>query len=53
VQQDHLGRRRCDFPLRTCLNFSPFEKSPGPLDVSRQEVLEFLEKAEGEIYEFG
>lgn len=46
VQQDHIGRRRCDFPLRTCLYFSPFENPPGPLDVSREEAVEFLDKAE-------
>jgi electron transport complex protein RnfB len=46
VQQDQISRRRCDFPLRTCLYFSPFESQPGPLDVSREEALEFLDKAE-------
>jgi NAD-dependent dihydropyrimidine dehydrogenase PreA subunit len=46
VQQDHIGRRRCDFPLRTCLFFSPFERPPTPLDVSCKEALEFLDKAE-------
>jgi electron transport complex protein RnfB len=46
VQQDLIGRRRCDFPVRTCLTFSPFERSPSPADVSKEEALEFLEKAE-------
>jgi NAD-dependent dihydropyrimidine dehydrogenase PreA subunit len=46
VQQDHIGHRRCDFPLRTCLFFSPFERPPTPLDVSSKEALEFLDKAE-------
>ena len=46
VQQDHIGRRRCDFPVRTCLFFSPFERSASSLDVSREEALGFLEKAE-------
>ena len=46
VQQDHVGHRRCDFPLRTCLYFSPFEGSSSSLDVSREEALEFLDKAE-------
>ena len=46
VQQDHIGRRRCDFPLRTCLYFSPFENPPGPLNVTREEAIEFLDKAE-------
>jgi electron transport complex protein RnfB len=46
VQQDHIGRRRCKFPLRTCLFFSPFEESHGPLDVSVKEAIDFLDKAE-------
>jgi len=46
VQQDHIGHRRCDFPVRTCLYFSPFERPPSPVDVSREEALEFLDKAE-------
>jgi Na+-translocating ferredoxin:NAD+ oxidoreductase RNF subunit RnfB len=32
--------------LRTCLFFSPFERPPSQLDVSREEALEFLDKAE-------
>lgn len=46
VQQDHIGRRRCDFPVRTCLYFSPSERPPSPLDVSLEEALGFLDKAE-------
>jgi electron transport complex protein RnfB len=46
VQQDQIGSRRCDFPLRTCLYFSPFETAPGGLEVSREETLGFLDKAE-------
>lgn len=45
VQQDHIGRR-CDFPLRTCLFFSPVERPASPLDVSREEALATLDKAE-------
>ena len=46
VQQDNINHRRCDFPLRTCLFFSPFERPPSPLDVSREQALEFIDKAE-------
>jgi electron transport complex protein RnfB len=45
VQQDHIGRR-CDFPLRTCLSFSPVERPPGQDDVTKEEALAFLDKAE-------
>jgi NAD-dependent dihydropyrimidine dehydrogenase PreA subunit len=45
VQQDHIGRR-CNFPLRTCLSFSSADKPPGPNDISKEEALTFLDKAE-------
>jgi Pyruvate/2-oxoacid:ferredoxin oxidoreductase delta subunit len=45
IQQDHVGRR-CDFPLRTCLSFSSIEGQPSPDDVSKDEALAFLDKAE-------
>jgi Pyruvate/2-oxoacid:ferredoxin oxidoreductase delta subunit len=45
MQQDHIGRR-CDFPLRTCLSFSSNERPADPLDVSKEEALAFLDKAE-------
>lgn len=45
VQQDHIGRK-CDFPLRTCLSFSSIERSPNPLDISKEEALAFLDKSE-------
>ncbi len=45
VQQDHIGRR-CDFPLRTCLSFSSVEGQPSKDDVSKEEALAFLDKAE-------
>jgi len=46
VQQDQIGRRRCDFPVRSCLSFSPFERSPGPIDVTREEALAALDEFE-------
>jgi electron transport complex protein RnfB len=45
VQQDHIGRR-CSFPVRTCLSFSSAESKPTPYDVSQEEALAFLQKAE-------
>jgi electron transport complex protein RnfB len=45
VQQDHIGRK-CDFPLRTCLSFSSIEGQASPDDVSKDEALDFLDKAE-------
>jgi len=45
VQQDHVGRR-CTFPLRTCLSFSSDERSPGQNDISKEEALAYLDKAE-------
>ncbi|UCD19136.1 MAG: 4Fe-4S binding protein [candidate division WOR-3 bacterium] len=46
VQQDMWGHRRCDFPVRLCLNFSPAERKPSPHDISKDEALALLERAE-------
>jgi electron transport complex protein RnfB len=45
VQQDRIGRR-CNFPLRTCVSFSTNERPSTPLDISKDEALAFLDKAE-------
>ena len=45
VQQDHIGRR-CTFPLRTCLSFSVVERPSREGDISQEEALTFLDKAE-------
>jgi len=45
VQQDHIGRR-CDFPVRLCLNFSSVERRPSPNDISREEALAALDESE-------
>ncbi len=45
VQQDHIGRR-CHFPLRTCLSFSTVERPVRAEDISQEEALAFLDKAE-------
>jgi electron transport complex protein RnfB len=46
VQQDQIGKRRCSFPLRTCLSFSTIERPPHPLDISKDEAIALLDKAE-------
>jgi NAD-dependent dihydropyrimidine dehydrogenase PreA subunit len=46
VQQDKIGKRRCTFPLRTCLSFSTHDRPPHPLDISKEEALAFLDKSE-------
>lgn len=45
VQQDHIGRR-CNFPVRTCLNFSSRERPPRPSDISKEEALALLDEFE-------
>jgi ferredoxin len=45
MQQDYIGRR-CDFPLKTCLSFSSIEMQPNENDISKEEALVFLNKAE-------
>lgn len=44
-QQDHIGRK-CDFPVRSCLSFSSNKRPPNPLDISKDEALDFLDRAE-------
>jgi electron transport complex protein RnfB len=46
VQQDMLGNRKCDFPVRLCLTFSPVERPKDPHDVSKEEALALLDRAE-------
>ncbi|MGB2885736.1 MAG: 4Fe-4S binding protein, partial [Dehalococcoidia bacterium] len=45
VQQDRLGRK-CDFPLKNCLMFSPVERKPRPGDISKEEALAILDETE-------
>lgn len=45
-QQDLLGDRKCKFPRRTCMHFSPFERPVGPDTISREQALAFLDEAE-------
>ena len=46
VQQDLIESRRCNFPVRTCLSFSTYERPPRPEDISKEEALALLEKFE-------
>jgi len=46
VQQNHIGRRKCDFPVKMCLSFSSIERPSGPNDISKEEALVVLDKAE-------
>ena len=45
-QQELLGHRKCDFPLRTCLNFSTRERPNTRYSVSREEALAALDEFE-------
>jgi len=45
-QQDLVGNRKCDFPLRACLNFSAKDRPVGPHNVAQQEALKVLDQAE-------
>jgi len=45
-QQDLVGNRKCDFPLRACLTFSAKDRPVGPHNVSQQEALKALDQAE-------
>jgi NAD-dependent dihydropyrimidine dehydrogenase PreA subunit len=45
-QQDVLDKRKCDFPLRVCLNFTSFERPPSDKEISLQEALELIDECE-------
>ena len=45
VQQKHVGHK-CEFPLRTCLFFSEYERPPHRYTISKEKALAFLDKAE-------
>lgn len=46
VQQDLLKERKCDLPVKNCLNFTPFERPPTDRDISREEALKLLDESE-------
>lgn len=45
AQQDFIGRR-CSFPLKICLNFGSYERPAREGDISKEEALALLDKAE-------
>ena len=45
VQRKTLGHK-CDFPLRTCLYFSSYERPPNENTISQEDALALLDKAE-------
>jgi len=45
VQQDFIGRK-CNFPLKICLNFASYERPARAGDISKDEALALLDKAE-------
>jgi electron transport complex protein RnfB len=45
VQRKQLGYK-CEFPLRSCLIFSDYERRPHTYAISKEEALTFLDKAE-------
>lgn len=46
VQQDLLEERKCDLPLKVCLNFTPFERPPSDRDITKEEALKMLDDTE-------
>ncbi len=46
VQQDLLERRKCDLPLKVCLNFTPFERPATDRDITKDEALKLLDESE-------
>ncbi len=45
LQQSQLGRE-CEFPKKICLSFSSVARPPAPDDITQQEALALLDKAE-------
>jgi len=45
VQQDFIGRK-CSFPLDICVSFTTRERPPRPGDISKEEALALLDRAE-------
>ena len=46
VEQDALQRRRCDFPVKNCMMFSPVERPKRPNDISKEQALSILDETE-------
>ncbi len=48
IEQDKLGRRRCDHTIKTCVYFSRTERPPRPEDITKEEAITILDAAERE-----
>jgi electron transport complex protein RnfB len=46
VQQDLLGKRKCDFPVDNCLMLSHVQRPPDPADLSQDQALAILDQTE-------
>jgi electron transport complex protein RnfB len=46
VQQDLLGKRKCDFPVENCLMLSHMERPVDPDDLTREQALAVLDETE-------
>ncbi len=46
VQQDLLGHRQCNFPLKNCLSFTSIERPPRPDDIPKEQALAILDETE-------
>ncbi len=46
VQQDALGSRKCEFPLKNCMTFSPVERPKRPNDITKEQALSLLDETE-------
>jgi electron transport complex protein RnfB len=46
IQQDALSRRRCDFPVKNCLTFSPAERPKHENDITKEQAIALLDKSE-------
>jgi len=46
VQQDALKKRRCDFPVKNCVTFSPVERPSRPDDITKDQAFAILDEAE-------
>jgi ferredoxin len=45
-QQDLMGHRQCDYPLRVCFNFVPAERPVGQYTITSEEAFRVLDQAE-------
>jgi len=46
VEQDVLQRRKCSFPLKNCMMFSPAERPARPNDITKEQALSLLDETE-------